>query len=85
MTPKVLLILAAIGIAPAVLWAVVSLILSTYSILIRPVSFSFRLISKTGGVTGTFEFRELPVVAALSIVAGATLLILGIVSILRAH
>ena len=85
MTPKLLLTLAAIGITPAVLWSVVSLVTSAFSIFFRPVSLSFRLYSKTGGSIGAFEYRELPLLTSLSIVVGATLLILGIVSISRTH
>ena len=84
MTPKLLLLtFAAIGITPAVLWALVSLVTFTFSVFFRPVSLSFRLYSKTGSGIGAFEYRELPVLISLSIVVGAALLIFGIASISR--
>ena len=86
MTPKLLvLIVAAIGITPAVLWSLVSLVTSIISVFFRLVSLSFRLYSKTGGSVGAFEYHELPVVTSLSIVAGAALVIFCIASISRTH
>jgi hypothetical protein len=86
MTPKIfLLTFAAVGITPAVLWALVSLATSAFSLFVRPVSLSFRLYSRAGRGIGAFEFHELPPLTSLSILAGATLLIFGIVSISRTH
>jgi hypothetical protein len=86
MTPKLLLLIfASIGITPAVLWSFVSLLTSAFSVFFRPLSLSFRLYSKTGGSIGAFEYRELPVLTSLSIVAGAALLLFGIASISRTH
>ena len=86
MTPKLLLLIfTAIGITPAVLWSLVSLVTSAFSFFFRPVSLSFRLYSKTGSSIGGFEYHELPVLTSLSIVAGAALLIFGIASISRTH
>ena len=84
MTLKLLiLIFATIGVTPAVLWSLVSLITSVISVFFRPVSVSFRLYSKTGTSVGGFEYHELPVLTSLSIVAGAALLVVGIASISR--
>ena len=85
MTPRaVLLIVAVIGIAPAVLWSLVSIVTASISIAYRPVSLSFRLYSSAGS-TGAFDYHELPVLTSLCILAGSVLLIYGIVSIPRAH
>ncbi len=84
MTPKLLLLaFAIIGITPAVLWALVSLITSAFSVFIRPVSLSFRLYSNTGRSIGALNYFELPVLASLSILAGAALHIFGISCTLR--
>ena len=85
MTPKaILLILAAIGIAPAVLWSLLSVVTAIISIAYRPISLSFRLYSSAGS-TGLFRYHELPFVASLCILAGSALLIFGITSIPRAN
>jgi F0F1-type ATP synthase membrane subunit a len=79
----VVLAVAALGITPAVLWALVSLVTSAISVFMRPVSLSFRLHSESGSSLGVLEYHELPVLTSLSILAGATLLIFGIGSISR--
>ena len=85
MPPKlILLVIAAIGIAPAVLWALISLITSAISIAYRPISLSFRVYSGTGSIGG-FKYHELPLFTSLCILAGAALLIFGIASITRAN
>ena len=85
MTPKLLLlIIAAVGIAPAVLWSFISIATEVVSIAYRPVSLSLRLYSSAGS-TELFQYHELPVVTSLCILAGAALLIYGITSIPRAH
>jgi hypothetical protein len=84
MSPKLLVLAsAAIGITPAVLWSFVSLITAAFSVFYRPVSFSFRLYSKSGSGSGLFSYHELPVLTSISILGGAVVLILGIVSISR--
>jgi F0F1-type ATP synthase membrane subunit a len=86
MTPKLLLLtFAAIGVTPAVLWALVSLVTSALSVFFRPVSLSFRLYSKSGSSIGALAYQELPVLTSVSILAGAALLMLGISSISRTH
>ena len=85
MPPKfILLVIAAIGIAPAVLWALISLVTCVISIAYRPVSISFRLYSGTGGIGG-FNYHELPFFTSLCILAGAAMLIFGIASIPRTN
>ena len=85
MTPKhVLLAIAAIGIAPAVLWSLISITTSAVSIIYRPVSLFFRLHSSAGS-TVAFEYRDLPLFTLFCILAGAALLMFGIASIPRAH
>jgi hypothetical protein len=85
MTPRaILLILAVIGVAPAALRSLISLVTSAVSIAYRPVSLSFRLYSSAGS-TGAFEYHELPLFTSLCILAGSALLISGIASIPRAN
>lgn len=81
MPPKlILLVIASIGIAPAALWALISLVTSAISIACRPVSLSFRVYASAGSVGG-FKYHELPLFTSLCIVAGAALLIFGITRI----
>ena len=83
MTPKLLfLIVAVIGIAPAVLWSFISIVTEVVSIAYRPVSLSFRLYPNAGS-TGAFEYHELPLLTSVFILAGAALLVFGICSIPR--
>jgi hypothetical protein len=83
MTPKLLLLaIAAIGMAPAVLWSFISIVIAAVSIAYRPVSLSFRLYSSPGSAA-IFEYRDLPLLTSLFILGGAALLIVGIVSIPR--
>ena len=85
MTPKaILLIVAALGIAPAVLWSLLSIVTASISIAYRPFSLSFRLYSSAGS-TGLFEYHELPFVTSLCILAGSALLIFGITSVPRVN
>lgn len=85
MTPRaVLLIVASIGIAPAVLWSLLSIVTASISIAYRPISLSFRLYT-SAGTTEVIRYHELPVVTSLCILAGSVLLIFGISSIPRAH
>jgi hypothetical protein len=83
MTPKLLLILlSAVGIAPAVLWALVSIAMAAFSLMHWPVYLSFRLYV-SGSSSPAFRFHELPAFTSICILAGAALLMFGIISIPR--
>jgi hypothetical protein len=76
MTPRLLLLTcAAVGVAPAVLWALISIATKIFFLFGRPVSLSFRLYSNAGSSVGSYQYRELSLPTALLILAGAILLI----------
>ena len=86
MTPKLfLLIFAGIGVAPAVAWSLASIVTTVISNAYRPVSLSFRFYASAGSSIRWFQYHELPLLTCLCILAGAALLIVGIISIPHVH
>ena len=83
-TPKfILTIFTSLGVAPAALWALVSIITR---ILNHPISISFRVyqkmdVSQRMGFKGDFGIHAFPVSTSLCVLVGAALIIYGINSI----
>jgi hypothetical protein len=85
MTAKLVLrLFAAIAAVPVILWALLSLVITAFSIARQPISLSFRFYAGESTSPG-FYFRELPVWLSLGILAGAALLARRVFRGSRAH
>jgi hypothetical protein len=83
MTRTLLLTIAAIGVGPAVLLASCNLLCDFVSIVYRPISFSFRLYrpNRPGESLDFLPALHLSTTTSLLIIAGAALLLFGILRI----
>ena len=81
MTRTLFLSLAILGVAPAVLLALVNLVVDVASRFFRPVSFSFRTFGRNGAAFDFLPALHLSATNSLLILVGSALLVVGIARI----